>query len=435
MRLWDKEGTKVSDLQEIIHQFTAGNDLQFDLKLAKYDVIGNQAQARMLRAVGLLTEEELELIEAELKLMLHQIHEGKFIMDEGIEDIHSQVEYRLTCRVGEAGKKIHAGRSRNDQILLDIKLFLKDELRQVSILIEHLFDQLLNLSEEHKHCLLPGYTHLQLAMPSSFGLWFGAYAESLADDMELLLAAWKVCDKNPLGSAAGYGSSFPVDRELTTNLMGFGGININSVYAQMSRGKTEKSVAFALAGIAATLSKLAYDIVLYMNQNFGFVSFPDELTTGSSIMPHKKNPDVFELIRAKCNLIQALPNELTLLTSNLPSGYHRDMQLTKEVLFPALDSLKSCLRMSGFMLEHIQVHDKLTGNQSYQLLYSVEEVNRLVLKGMSFRDAYKTVGKIIEDGSFVSGKKPVHTHLGSMNNLGNDMIREQFIFIRKQILE
>lgn len=419
MKLWQKEG-KVGE--SIVEVFTVGTDQKLDLVLAKFDVLGSLAHTEMLATIGLLTVTEFELIQKELKTILVEIESGDFKIESGIEDIHSQIEWMLTQRIGEAGKKIHSGRSRNDQVLTDIKLYLKSELKVIADLVNDLFHTLIQLSEAHKNDLLPGYTHFQLAMPSSFGLWFGAYAESLVDDMEMLVAAYNICNKNPLGSGAGYGSSFPLDRTLTTELLDFKSLNTNVVYAQMTRGKTERSVATGISGIASTLSKLAYDVCLYMNQNFGFVSFPDHLTTGSSIMPHKKNPDVFELVRAKCNRIQALPNELTLLTNNLPSGYHRDMQLTKEILFPGLEELKSCLMITKFMLEHIQVKSDVLENECYRDLFSVEAVNEMVLKGVPFRDAYKLVGKAIEEGTFEPQTNLHHTHIGSIGNLQNKAI-------------
>lgn len=422
MKLWQKEHTTLS---EKIDAFTIGNDRQFDLLLAKHDVLGSLAHTQMLHSIGLLADDELAQIHRELHLILDEIGAGTFTLDAQAEDIHSQIEWMLTQRIGDTGKKIHSGRSRNDQVLLDIKLFLREELSIVATEIHVLFEQLLLLSETHHDKLLPGYTHFQLAMPSSFGLWFGAYAESLTDDMEFVQAAYRVCNKNPLGSGAGYGSSFPLNRELTTELLGFESMNYNVVYAQMTRGKAEKSVAVALAAVAATLSKLAYDVCLYMNQNFGFIGFPQELTTGSSIMPHKKNPDVFELIRAKCNRIQAVPNELTLLINNLPSGYHRDMQLTKEALFPAISELRSCLTMSTFMLQHIEVTDNLLEDKRYLDLFSVERVNELVLHGVPFRDAYKQVGNEIEAKTFVKPETLHHTHSGSMGKLCTEEIRSR----------
>ncbi|HLC82585.1 MAG TPA: argininosuccinate lyase [Bacteroidia bacterium] len=414
MKLWEKENKSTS---ELVEKFTVGKDNQLDLVLAEFDVKASIAHAQMLQSIGLLTKQELKLIYDELQKILAEIKNGNFSIEEGIEDIHSQIEFMLTKRIGETGKKIHSGRSRNDQVLTDIKLYLHYELREIADKSFQLFNLLIQLSETHKEKLLPGYTHLQIAMPSSFGLWFGAYAESLVDDMELLLAAYNVTNKNPLGSGAGYGSSFPLDRKMTTELLEFDSMNYNVVYAQMTRGKTEKIVAMAMSSIAATLSKFAYDVCLYMNQNFGFITFPDELTTGSSIMPHKKNPDVFELIRAKCNKIQALPNELTLLTNNLPSGYHRDMQLTKESLFPAIQELKSCLEMTGFMLSEIQIKEDILKDERYKYLFSVEAVNAQVVSGIPFRDAYRNVGNAIEKNDFNSGIELNHTHDGSMGNL------------------
>lgn len=422
MKLWQKKHTNTAQQTE---QFTVGRDKEFDMLLAAYDVRGSIAHTRMLAGIGLLTEDELNRIHACLNDILREIEQGDFRLDDSAEDIHSQIEWMLTQRIGETGKKIHSGRSRNDQVLLDIKLFLKDRLKELSRDVNRLFDRLAELSEAHRDKLLPGYTHFQLAMPSSFGLWFGAYAESLADDMEFVNAAYRICDKNPLGSGAGYGSSFPLRRQETTELLGFGGMNYNAVYAQMTRGKTERSVAVALASVGATLSKFAYDVCLYMNQNFGFISFPAELTTGSSIMPHKKNPDVFELVRARCNRIQAVPNELTLLTNNLPSGYHRDMQLTKEILFPALSDLHDCLDITLFMLGHIEVKDHILDDKKYEHLFSVERVNELVLSGMPFRDAYRQVGEEIENGTFTAKRSLGHVHEGSIGNLCTDAIRQR----------
>lgn len=421
MKLWQKDKQQTADW---IEEFTVGRDREFDLQLAEYDVMGSIAHTFMLESVGLLTADELRNIQAGLNTILAQIREGNFRIDDGAEDIHSQIELMLTQRIGEDGKKIHSGRSRNDQVLLDLKLYLRAQLKHIAQETNALFGDLIALSNTHQNKLLPGYTHLQLAMPSSFGLWFGAYAESLVDDMEMVQAAYNICNKNPLGSGAGYGSSFPLDRELTTKLLGFKTLNYNVVYAQMTRGKSEKAVATALASIAATLSKFAYDVCLYMNQNFGFISFPDELTTGSSIMPHKKNPDVFELMRAKCNLIQALPNELTLLINNLPSGYHRDMQITKEALFPAITELLNCLSTCRLMLQHIIVKDGILEQEKYAQLFSVERVNQLVLQGTPFRDAYKQVAKEIEEGTFKAPDKLNHTHTGSMGNLCNDEIEK-----------
>jgi argininosuccinate lyase len=418
-KLWSKENTSTSALVE---RFTVGRDKEFDVLLAEYDVLGSLAHTEMLEAVGLLSKEDLALIQQGLRQILAEIRGGSFAIDPGVEDVHSQVEGLLTVRIGEAGKKIHSGRSRNDQVAVDIKLYLRAQVQAFKTETAQLFDQLIALSEEHKDKLLPGYTHLQIAMPSSFGLWFGAYAESLIDDLELLAAAWQVTNKNPLGSGAGYGSSFPLDREMTTRLLGFRTLNYNSVYAQMSRGKTERVVAVGLASIAATLGRLAMDCCLYINQNFGFISFPAELTTGSSIMPHKKNPDVFELIRAKCNRIQSVPNELTLLMNNLPSGYHRDLQLTKEILFPAIQDGLACLQMTRLMLANIQIRDNILRDEKYRYLFSVEAVNLLVNQGVSFREAYRQVGNEIEKGSFHFdfAKQLNHTHTGSIGRLANE---------------
>jgi argininosuccinate lyase len=420
-KLWSKESTNTSKL---IETFTVGRDKEFDVLLAEYDVLGSLAHTEMLESVGLLPAEDRVLIHQELKNILQEIRNGQFTIEKDIEDVHSQIEWMLTSRIGEAGKKIHSGRSRNDQVAVDIKLYLRAQVLAVKDEVKELFDLLIQLSEQYKDKLLPGYTHLQIAMPSSFGLWFGAYAESLVDDLELLAAAYHVANKNPLGSGAGYGSSFPLDRTQTTRLLHFGTLNHNSVYAQMSRGKTEKIVAMALASVAATISRLAMDCCLYINQNFGFISFPPELTTGSSIMPHKKNPDVFELIRAKCNRIQATPNELTLLINNLPSGYHRDLQLTKEIIFPAIEEGKACLQMTRLMLSNIQVKDAILEDEKYKYLFSVEAVNELVNKGVPFREAYKQVGNQIDKGEFTFDYKRGlhHTHEGSIGNLSNDHI-------------
>lgn len=425
-KLWQKESKQSGIDTSLIEAFTIGKDKELDMQLAEYDVLGSLAHTQMLESIGLLNKEELALIQNGLKEILNEIKEGTFFIEQGVEDVHSQIELLLTKRIGEAGKKIHSGRSRNDQVLLDIKLFIRSEINTINLEIEKLFHLLLHKSEIHKNDLLPGYTHFQLAMPSSFGLWFAAYAESLTDDMELMKAAYKVSDKNPLGSGAGYGSSFPLNRQMTTDLLGFENLNYNVVYAQMTRGKTEKIMAMAMATVAATLSKLAYDICLYMNQNFGFISFPDELCTGSSIMPHKKNPDVFELIRAKCNRLQALPNELALLTNNLPSGYHRDMQLTKDCLFPAIKELKDCLSMTQLMIGHMEVKKDILEEEKYLHLFSVEKVNRLVMDKIPFRDAYKKTGMEIETGIFEKPQKITHTHIGSIGNLGNERIKEAF---------
>ena len=421
-KLWQRN----TSTEKSVEKFTVGNDREMDILLAQFDVLGSLAHTQMLQSIGLMEKEELAQIQQELKKIYHEIQEGKFTIELTVEDVHSQVEFLLTQRIGEAGKKIHSGRSRNDQVLVDLKLFFRSEIQKLVKNTEILFDQLIAQSEENKDKLLPGYTHLQIAMPSSFGLWFGAYAESLADDMEIMLAAWKVCNKNPLGSAAGYGSSFPLNRTMTTELLGFDSLNYNVVYAQMGRGKTERILAQAMSAVAATLAKLAMDVCLFINQNFAFVSFPDELTTGSSIMPHKKNPDVFELIRARCNKIQALPNEIVLMTSNLPSGYHRDLQLLKENLFPAFLSLNECLEMTAFMLQSIRIKDDILKDEKYAYLFSVEAVNAEVLNGVPFREAYKNVGSAIEKGEFKAPSMVNHTHEGSMGNLCNEQIYNSF---------
>jgi argininosuccinate lyase len=421
MKLWQKDNTSTSAL---IEEFTVGRDKEFDILLAKYDVQGSIAHVKMLGEVGLMTREESNTAIRGLEEIAHDIQAGKFAIEEGVEDIHSQVELLLTQRIGEAGKKIHSGRSRNDQVAVDIKLYIKAELFSIRTEAKELFDLLIAQSEKFRDRLLPGYTHLQIAMPSSFGLWFGAYAESLVDDMEMLAAAYIIANKNPLGSGAGYGSSFPLNRKRTTELLQFATLNWNSVYAQMTRGKTEKVAAAALSSIAGTLSRLAMDCCLYMNQNFGFISFPAELTTGSSIMPHKKNPDVFELVRARCNRIQSAPNELTLLINNLPSGYHRDLQLTKEILFPAIESLKACLQLTKLMLNNIIIKENILDDEKYKFLFTVEALNELVNKGMAFRDAYKEIGNQVEQEqfSFDYKKQLHHTHEGSIHNLCNDQI-------------
>jgi argininosuccinate lyase len=422
MKLWSKE--KTSTTAQIEH-FTVGRDREFDLLMASFDVQGSIAHVTMLGEQGLMSPENAAEAVAGLHTILQEINKGDFSIDDTAEDIHSQIEFMLTKRIGEAGKMIHTGRSRNDQVALDIKLFLRSAIAGVKTDINDLFDLLINKSNAHRDTLIPGYTHLQIAMPSSIGLWLGAYAESLVDDMEFLLAAYQVANKNPLGSGAGYGSSFPLNRKRTTELLGFSDLNYNAVYAQMSRGKTEKLTAMAIASVAATLSRLAMDCCLYMNQNFGFIFFPDELTTGSSIMPHKKNPDVFELIRAKCNRIQSTPNELTLLINNLPSGYHRDMQLTKEILFPALDELQACISMMKLMINAMQVKADILQDEKYKYLFSVEKVNELVNQGIPFRDAYTQVGNLIDQGKFEfdTSKALHHTHEGSIGNLCNDEIR------------
>ncbi len=421
MKLWQKDKTSLQEVEK----FTVGKDREMDLVLAPFDVLGNIAHAKMLATVGLLTKIEAGELVAELKSIYKKIEAGDFVMDEGVEDIHSQVEFLLTQKLGDVGKKIHSARSRNDQVLVDLKLYLRNEIEQLVNNTKAFFDLLLQQSEKHKNDLLPGYTHLQLAMPSSFGLWFGAYAESLVDDLATLQAAYTVVNKNPLGSAAGYGSSFPINRSMTTELLGFEDLNYNVVYAQMGRGKTERIVASAIGNIAATLSKLSMDACLFINQNFGFISFPDELTTGSSIMPHKKNPDVFELIRSHCNRIQALPNEIILMTNNLPSGYQRDLQLLKEHIIPAFENLNNCLQMAGLMLSNIEIKKDLLADEKYKYLFSVEEVNKLVLQGLPFRDAYKKVGLDIENGKFTYSTAVQHTHEGSIGNLCNAQIEAQ----------
>ena len=418
MKLWQKN----TNVSQAVETFTVGNDRAMDMYLAPFDVQGSLAHITMLQSIGLLTAEELTTLSAELKNIYKAIEQGNFTLEEGVEDIHSQVELMLTKTLGEVGKKIHSGRSRNDQVLVDLKLFLRSAIEQLVHNTQHLFELLQQKSEAFKNDLLPGYTHLQLAMPSSFGLWLGAYAEGLVDDVITLQSAYKVVNKNPLGSAAGYGSSFPLNRTMTTQLLGFDELNYNVVYAQMSRGKSERIVAQGLSNVAATLNKLSMDCCLYMNQNFGFISFPDELTTGSSIMPHKKNPDVFELIRAKCNQLQALPNDIVLLTTNLPSGYHRDFQLLKEYLFPAFVTLNNCIDMMHLMISNMGVKQNLLSNDQYKYLFSVEEVNKLVLLGVPFRDAYKKIGGGIEEGNFTYSTSIAHTHEGSIGNLGTEYI-------------
>ncbi|HEY3389907.1 MAG TPA: argininosuccinate lyase [Prolixibacteraceae bacterium] len=413
MKLWDK-GTKINQL---IETFTIGRDTEMDFFLAEFDVIGSLAHITMLESIGLITAPELVSLSNELREIYKEIKAGNFVIEEGSEDVHSQVELMLTRKLGDVGKKIHSGRSRNDQVLLDLKLFTRSEIKSVVGQTIEFFEILIAQSEKYKHVLMPGYTHLQVAMPSSFGLWFGAYAESLTDDMLLLQAAYRIADQNPLGSAAGYGSSFPLNRQMTTDLLGFGEMNYNVVYAQMGRGKVEKSVTFALASVAATLSRLAYDVCLFMSQNFNFVSLPDELTTGSSIMPHKKNPDVFELLRSHCNRIQSLPNQILLMTNNLPSGYFRDLQLIKEVFIPAFAELKSCLTIVSFAISNIKVNETIMDDNRYENIYSVEEVNRKVLQGVPFRDAYRQVGESIKNGTFHPDKNISHTHEGSIGNL------------------
>jgi argininosuccinate lyase len=418
MKLWDKgiPTDKKTDL------FTVGNDRELDLVLAEYDVIGSMAHAKMLGKTGLLTPQETDDLVAALLDILSLIKEGKFTIEDSFEDVHSKVEYLLIEKLGDTGKKIHVARSRNDQVLTDVHLYIKAELIIIKAQVKELFDLLITLSKEHQNVLLPGYTHFQIAMPSSFGMWFSAYAETLIDDVTMLNAALTIADQNPLGSAAGYGSSFPIDRTFTTQEMGFATLKYNSVAAQMSRGKTEKTTAFAMASVAGTLSKLSMDICLYLSQNFNFISLPQHLTTGSSIMPHKKNPDIFELIRGKCNKIQALPYELTLITNNLPSGYHREFQLLKEGLFPALQTLKSCLEMAHYSIKEIKVNEHILDDKKYDYLFTVDALNELVTAGIPFRDAYKIVGEQVDNGTFTSPKATKHTHEGSINNLCLDEI-------------
>lgn len=419
-KLWEKS----VQVNEKIDRFTVGRDRELDLYLAKHDVLGSMAHITMLESIGLLTAGELEVLLEELRNIYASAEAGDFVIEDGIEDVHSQVELMLTRKLGDVGKKIHSGRSRNDQVLVDLKLFTREQLKQVVEEVEELFQVLIAQSNRYKDVLMPGYTHLQIAMPSSFGLWFGAYAESLVDDMMFLQSAYKMCNRNPLGSAAGYGSSFPLDREMTTRLLGFDSMNYNVVYAQMGRGKMERNVAFALASVAGTLSKLAFDACMFSSQNFGFVKLPDECTTGSSIMPHKKNPDVFELTRAKCNKIQALPQQIMMIMNNLPSGYFRDLQIIKEVFVPAFEELKDCLQMATYIMDKLKVNEHILEDDKYLYIFSVEEVNRLALQGMPFRDAYKKVGLDIEAGNFTHNKQVHHTHTGSIGNLCNDRIVE-----------
>lgn len=417
-KLWDKGKATNAEIEK----FTVGKDREMDLYLAECDVLGSMAHITMLESIGLIAKDELPVLLAELKKIYLAAHRGEFVIEEGIEDVHSQVELMLTRNLGDLGKKIHSGRSRNDQVLVDMKLWTREQIKTVVEAVEGLFNILIQQSEKYKNVLLPGYTHLQIAMPSSFGLWFGAYAESLADDMELLLSAWKVTNRNPLGSAAGYGSSFPLNRQMTTDLLGFDTMDYNVVYAQMCRGKMEKTVAFALAGIAATLSKLAFDACMFTSQNFGFIKLPDECTTGSSIMPHKKNPDVFELTRAKCNKIQSLPSQIMMLINNLPSGYFRDLQIIKEVFMPSFGELLDCIKMTTHIMSDVKINEHILDDPKYDFIFSVEEVNRLALEGMPFRDAYKKVGLACEAGEFKPNKNIHHTHQGSIGNLCNDGI-------------
>ena len=417
-KLWEKN----YEINKEIERFTVGRDREMDLYLAKYDVLGSMAHITMLESIGLIGKEELSPLLAELRRIYQTAERGEFVIEDGIEDVHSQVELMLTRSLGDMGKKIHSGRSRNDQVLVDLKLFTRHELMAVADGVKTLFDELIQKSNQYKDVLMPGYTHLQVAMPSSFGLWFGAYAESLCDDMLFLQAAYKMTNRNPLGSAAGYGSSFPLNRQMTTDLLGFDTMDYNVVYAQMGRGKTERNVAFSMATIAGTLSKMAFDACLFNSQNFSFVKLPKECTTGSSIMPHKKNPDVFELIRAKCNKLQALPQQVTLIMNNLPTGYFRDLQIIKEVFLSAFDELKDCLQMTAYIINKIEVREDILDNPMYDPIFSVEEVNRLAAEGMPFRDAYKKVGLDIEAGQFTPDKQIHHTHEGSIGNLCNDRI-------------
>ena len=417
-KLWEKN----IDVNPEIERFTVGRDRELDLLLARYDVIGSIAHSTMLQSIGMLTQQEMESLHRELRNIHATIEDGAFVIEEGVEDVHSQVELMLTRRLGDTGKKIHSGRSRNDQVLVDLKLFTRHELQEVCTAVKELFDALIGQSTRHKEILMPGYTHLQVAMPSSFGLWFGAYAESLADDMLFLQAAYRMCNRNPLGSAAGYGSSFPLNRTMTTNLLGFDSMNYNVVYAQMGRGKSERNVAFALASLAGTLSKMAFDACMFNSQNFGFVKLPAECTTGSSIMPHKKNPDVFEILRAKCNRLQTLPMDIAMIMNNLPSGYFRDLQVIKELFLPAFSDIKDCLAMATYIIERIEVNREILEDSRYDAMFSVEEVNRLATEGIPFRDAYKKVGLDIEAGTFTPDKEVRHTHEGSIGNLCNEEI-------------
>lgn len=426
-KLWEKS----TQVDAKIEAFTVGRDREMDVFLAPYDVLGSMAHIRMLESVGLLGSTELPLLLDELKAIYHIAANGQFEIEEGVEDVHSQVELMLIRKLGDLGKKIHSGRSRNDQVLLDLKLFARAELFKTVEAVTALFDVLIEQSDKYKNVLMPGYTHLQIAMPSSFGLWFGAYAESLADDLQMLLAAWKITNRNPLGSAAGYGSSFPLNRQMTTDLLGFDSMNYNVVYAQMGRGKMERTVANALASVAATIAKLAFDACMYTSQNFGFIRLPDQFTTGSSIMPHKKNPDVFELTRAKCNKLQSLPQQIMMITNNLPSGYFRDLQIIKEVFVPAFAEIRDCIEMTAMMMANVEVKNDILADNKYDFLFSVEEVNRLTLSGVPFRDAYKQVGLDIEAGRFMPERNVHHTHEGSIGNLQNEQINAYM----KQVLE
>ena len=420
-KLWDKG----FDTNALVEHYTVGRDQELDMRLAKYDVEGSMAHIRMLESIGLLTAEELEVLLEGLTAIQEEIARGEFTIEPESEDIHSQVELLLTRRLGDVGKKIHSGRSRNDQVLVDLKLFLRDEMKQLATSVRRLFDRLQELSEQHKEELMPGYTHLQVAMPSSFGLWFGAYAETLVDDMRLVAAAYDIANQNPLGSAAGYGSSFPLNRTMTTELLGFATLHYNVVAAQMSRGKSERAAANAMAAVAATVGRMAMDLCLFMSQNFGFVKLPDNLTTGSSIMPHKKNPDVFEMMRGKCNRLQALPNEMALMLTNLPVGYHREMQLLKDILFPATIELAETLEMADFLLANLQINDRIIEDTKYDYLFTVEDVNRLALSGVPFREAYREIGMQVQRGEYRPTRSVNHTHEGSIGNLCTDQIRQK----------
>ncbi len=428
MKLWDKG----YEPDKMIETFTVGNDRELDLRLARYDVEGSMAHIRMLESIGLIEKEELPTLLAGLEEIRQEILDGKFTIEEGIEDVHSQVELLLTQRLGDVGKKIHSGRSRNDQVLVDLKLYFRDEIKNIAHETVHLFDRLQALSEQYREVLMPGYTHLQIAMPSSFGLWFGAYAETLVDDLQLVAAAYRVANQNPLGSAAGYGSSFPLNRTMTTELLHFETMHYNVVAAQMSRGKTERATAYAIGAVASTLGRFAMDVCLFINQNFGFISFPDEYTTGSSIMPHKKNPDVFEIMRAKCTRLQSVAGEVALMTTNLPVGYQRDFQLLKDVMFPAIEELKACLTMCDMMLQHIRINDNILSDPKYDYLFTVEDVNRLALSGIPFREAYRQIGMQVQNHTYSPTREVHHTHEGSIGNLCNDRIREKLARVMKE---
>lgn len=430
MKLWSKG----FEPDKMIEEFTVGQDRELDLQLARYDVEGSKAHIKMLESIGLLKTDELQILTAALNDIAEIIERGEFVIEPGVEDVHSQVEFMLTQRLGDVGKKIHSGRSRNDQVLVDLKLFTRKRLRDVAESVISLFDKFQQLSEQHKNVLMPGYTHLQVAMPSSFGLWFGAYAETLVDDMRMIVAAYDISNQNPLGSAAGYGSSFPLDRKMTTDLLEFADLHYNVVAAQMSRGKTERAAAMAISAVSYTLSRFAMDVCMFMCQNFGFISFPDEFTTGSSIMPHKKNPDVFEIMRGKCNRLQSLPNEIALLTSNLPLGYNRDLQLMKDILFPAFTELIECLDMCAMMLGHIIVKEGIVDDSRYDYMFTVEDVNRLAMNGIPFRDAYKTVGLQVQNGEYVPTRNVNHSHIGSIGNLSTDEIRRKMQSVSADII-